>query len=108
MRKHELIQSTSNDLKKISQSSDTLNMHSLRAAHTNRFEWVECLHNVSMIDPSAHGYVLKDNMFVPKFHHSLQIDIEIIKNREIWFFDLYLGGWEGGRGFTGVLNYLNT
>ena len=66
MRKHQFIQSTSNDLKKIAPSSDALNMHSLRAAHTAGFEWVECLHNVSVPDPSVCGYVLKD-MFVPKW-----------------------------------------
>ena len=66
MRKHQFIQSTSNDLKKIAPSSDALNMHSLRAAHTAGFEWVECLHNVSVPDPSVRGYVLKD-MFVPKW-----------------------------------------
>ena len=36
-----------------------LNMHSLRAAHTAGFEWVGCLH--------MHGYVLKDDIFVPKW-----------------------------------------
>ena len=66
MRKHQFIQSTSNDLKKIAPSSDAFNMHSLRAAHTAGFEWVECLHNVSVPDPSVCGYVLKD-MFVPKW-----------------------------------------
>ena len=53
MGKHQLTQSTSNDLKKIASSSDALNMHSLRAANTAGFQWVECLHNVSMPDPSA-------------------------------------------------------
>ena len=66
MRKHQFIQSTSNDLKKIAPSSDAFNMHSLRAAHTAGFEWVECLHNVLVPDPSVRGYVLKD-MFVPKW-----------------------------------------
>ena len=46
MRKHQFTRSTSNDLKKIAPSSDALNMHSLRAAHTAGFERVECLHNV--------------------------------------------------------------
>ena len=67
MRKHEFKQFTSNDLKKIPPSSDALNMHSLRAAHTAGIEWVKCLHNVSVSDPSGHGYVLKDGMFVPKW-----------------------------------------
>ena len=67
MRKHQFTQSTSNDLKKIAPSSDALNMHSLRAAHTAGFEWVECLHNVSVPDPSVQGYVLKDDMFVQKW-----------------------------------------
>ena len=65
MRKYQFIQSTSNDLKKITPSSDSLTMHSLRAAYTAGFELVECLHNVSVPDPSVRGYVLKDDMFVP-------------------------------------------
>ena len=67
MRKHQFTQSTSNYLKKIAPSSDALNMHSLRAVHTAGFEWIECLHNVSVPDPSVRGYVLKDDMFVPKW-----------------------------------------
>ena len=67
MRKHQFTQSTSNDLKNIEPSSDALNLHSLRAAHTAGFEWVECLHNVSVPDPSLRGYILKDDMFVPKW-----------------------------------------
>ena len=62
--KHQFIRSTSNDLKKVAPYSDALNVHSLRAAHTAGFERVECLHNVSVPDPSARGYVLKDDMFV--------------------------------------------
>ena len=61
MRKHQLTQSTSNDLKKIAPSSDALNMHLLRAAHTARFEWVECLPNVSVPDP----YVSTYHKFLP-------------------------------------------
>ena len=41
-------------------------MHLLSAAHNARLEWVECLHNVSVLDPSACGYVLKDDMFIRK------------------------------------------
>ena len=67
MRKHQFTQSTSNYLKKIAPSSDALNMHSLRAVHTAGFEWIECLHNVSVPDPSVRAYVLKDDMFVPKW-----------------------------------------
>ena len=54
-------------MKKIAPSSDAVNVHSLRAVHTAAFEWVECLHNVSVSDPSERGYVLKDDMFVPKW-----------------------------------------
>ena len=39
----------------------------LRTAHTAGFEWVECLRNVSVPYPSVRGYVLKDDMFVPKW-----------------------------------------
>ena len=55
------------NMKKISPSSDALNMHLLRAAHSAEFDWVECLHNISIPDPSARGYVLKVDMFVPKW-----------------------------------------
>ena len=67
MKKCQFKQSTSNDLKKVAPSSDALNLHSLGAAHTAGFDWVECLHNVSMPDPSVHWYVLKDDKFVPKW-----------------------------------------
>ena len=66
MWKHQFTQPNSNNLKKIAPSSDALNMQSLRAAQTAGFEWVECLHNVSVPDPSVCGYILKD-MFVPKW-----------------------------------------
>ena len=64
MKQHQF---TSNGLKKITPSSDALNMHSLRAAHTAGFEWAECLHNVSLPDPSLRELVLKDDIFVPKW-----------------------------------------
>ena len=67
MRKHQFTQSTLNDLMKIAPSSDVLKMHSLRAAHTAAFEWVQDLHNVSVPNLSVGGYVLKDNIFVPKW-----------------------------------------
>ena len=51
MKKRQFKQSTSNDLKKIAPSPDVPNLHSLGAAHIAGFEWVECLHNVSMPDP---------------------------------------------------------
>ena len=57
MRKHQFTQSASNDLKIIAPSSDAPNMSSLRTAHTAGFEWVECLHNVSVPDLSVRGYV---------------------------------------------------
>ena len=60
-------------MKKITLSSDALNMHSLRAAHTAGFEWVECLHDVSVPDLSVRGYVLKDYMFVPKWLSKVSI-----------------------------------
>ena len=66
MRKHQFTQSTSNDLNKIAPSSDALKMYLSRDAHTAGFEWVEYLHNLSVPDISVRGYVLKDDMFVPK------------------------------------------
>ena len=60
-------------MNKIAASSDALNMHSLRAARTAGFERVECLHNVSVPDPSVHGYVLKDDMFLPKWLSKVSI-----------------------------------
>ena len=67
MRKRQFLKSTSNDLRKIAPSSDALHMHALRAIHTAGFEWNECLQNVPIPDPSLRGYVLKDEMFVPKW-----------------------------------------
>ena len=67
MRTHQFTESTSNDSKKISPSSHALNINSLRAARTAWFEWVECLHNVSMLDPSVRGYVLKDDILIYLF-----------------------------------------
>ena len=67
MRKKQFLKSTSNDLRRIAPSSDALHMHALRAIHTAGFEWNECLHNVIIPDPSLRGYVLKDEVFVPKW-----------------------------------------
>ena len=67
MRKRQFTQSTSNDLKKIAPNSNAVNMHSLRATHSAGFDWVKFIHTVSMPHPSAREYVLKDDMFVPKF-----------------------------------------
>ena len=76
MRKRQFTQSISNYFKKITPRSGALNMHSFRAAHTARFEWVEWLHNVSMPDQSARVYVLKDNMFVPKWLKFLPLTLQ--------------------------------
>ena len=51
-------------MKKIASSSDALNMHSLTAAYTAGYEWVECL---EMPDPSTRGYVLKEDTLGPKW-----------------------------------------
>ena len=67
LRKVQFIQSTSNDMKKLAPSSDALYMHSLRATHTAGFEWVECLHNVVLPDPSVRGYIMKNDIYVPKW-----------------------------------------
>ena len=67
MKKCQFKQSTPNYLKKVTPSSGALNLRSLGAAHTAGFDWVECLHNISMPDPSVRWYVLKDDKFVPKW-----------------------------------------
>ena len=65
-KKDQFTQSTSNDMRKIAPSSDTLCMQLLRAIHTAGLEWVECLH-VSLPDSSVWGYILKNDVFVPKW-----------------------------------------
>ena len=60
--KVKFIQTTSNDMKKLAPSSDALYMHSLRATPTAGFEWVECLHNVVLPDPSVRGYIMKNDI----------------------------------------------
>ena len=67
MRMNQFTRSTKNDLTKIAPSSDALYMHILRSAHTSGFEWVECLHNVTIPDPALRGYIMKDGIFVPKW-----------------------------------------
>ena len=61
------MQSTSNDMRKIAPSSDALYMQALRAIHTAGFEWVECLHNVVLPDPSVRGYIMKNGVYVRKW-----------------------------------------
>ena len=56
LRKLQFLSNPSNDFKKIAPSSDALYMHTLRAAHTSGYQWVECRKNVSMPDPSLWGY----------------------------------------------------
>ena len=52
LRKEQLVQSTSNDLKKLASSSDSLYMQILRATHITGFEWLECAQKVLVPDPS--------------------------------------------------------
>ena len=67
LRKVQFMQSTSNDIRKIAPSSDALYMQLLRVIHTAGFEWVECLHNVVLPDPSVRGYIMKSGVYVPKW-----------------------------------------
>ena len=67
LRKYQFTRSVSNDLKKIAPSTDALYMQILRASHVAGFEWVECVQNVAIPDPSLRGYVLKDGVFVPQW-----------------------------------------
>ena len=54
-------------MRKIAPSSDALYMHILRATHTAGFEWVQCLHNISVPNPSVYGYILKEGVYIPKW-----------------------------------------
>ena len=67
MRMNQFTPSSKNDITKIAPSSDDHYMHILRSAHTSGFEWVECLHNVTISDPALGGYIMKDGIFVPKW-----------------------------------------
>ena len=67
LRKNQFLASTTNDIRKIAPSSSALYMHSLRAAYTSGYQWVECLHNVTIPDPADWGYIWKNDMFVPKW-----------------------------------------
>ena len=67
LRKDQFNRSTTNDLKKIAPNSDALYMHILRTVYVAGFEWVECIQNVSIPDPSLRGYILKDRVLVPKW-----------------------------------------
>ena len=67
LRKKQFTQSISNDMRKIAPSSDALYMHILRATHTAGFEWVQCLHNISVPNPSVYGYILKEGVYIPKW-----------------------------------------
>ena len=56
-------------------------------------------HSVYATESVSSNWLFVWNKFL---HHFLQVDMKIIKNREIWFVDLYLRGWEeGGGGIRG-------
>ena len=52
-------------------------------------------HSVYATESVSSNWLFVWNKFL---HHFLQVDMKIIKNREIWFVDLYLRGWEEGGG----------
>ena len=64
--KDQFIQSTSNDLKKLTPSSDFLYMQILRAAHIAGFEWLECAQNVLVSDLSLLGFIHKCGVYIPR------------------------------------------
>ena len=64
LRKHQFVQSTSNDLKKLAPSSDSLYMQILRASHIAGFEWLECAQNVLVPDPFLRGFIQKGGVYV--------------------------------------------
>ena len=67
LRKHQFNRSTSNDVKKIAPCSDALYMQMMRAVHVAGFEWVECVRNITIPDPSMRGFILKNDVYVPKW-----------------------------------------
>ena len=66
LRKVQFIQSTSNNMRKIALSFNTLHLQSLIATHTARFKWFDCLCNVVMSHSSLRRYVMKNGVYVSK------------------------------------------
>ena len=67
LSKDQFVQSTSNELKKLAPSSDSLYMQILRATHIAGFEWLEYAQNVLVPDPSLRGFIQKGGMNVPRW-----------------------------------------
>ena len=65
-RKGQFVQSTSNDLKNLAPSSDSLYMQILIATDIADFEWLECAQNVLVPDPSLQGFIHKGGVHVPR------------------------------------------
>ena len=65
-RKDQFVQSTSDDLKNLAPSSDSLYMQILIATDIAGFEWLECAQNVLVPDPSLQGFIHKGGVHVPR------------------------------------------
>lgn len=64
--KHQFNQSTTNNSKRLTSSFSALYMKICRACHITELEWVECVQNVSVPDPSIQSFILKGGVFLPK------------------------------------------
>ena len=51
LKKDQFVPSTSNDLKKLAPSSESLYMQILRATHIAGLKWLECGQNILVADP---------------------------------------------------------
>ena len=67
LRKLQFEATASIDLKKIHQSSNSLHMHSLRAARTAGYVWNDCHHDRNILDPTSIGYTLENNIYNPRW-----------------------------------------
>ena len=65
LAKDQFVQTTSNDLKKLASSSDTLYVQNWRATHIGVFEWLECTENL-VPHPSFPGFFKKGGVYIPR------------------------------------------
>ena len=67
LRKSQFKATASIDLKKIHQSSNSLHMHSLRAARTAGYVLNDCHHDTNIPAPTSIGYILENNVYIPRW-----------------------------------------
>lgn len=85
-------------LSKIAQSPDTFYIYLQRASHVAGFEWVKCLHNVLLRDPSMRRFILRNEMlFQSRFkiplililHYSFKHVKQLYTNHVYWRLNHY-------------------